>query len=192
MLLENFPELRIVESETDVREAFEQCSMLVHGSAPIVADRNIRAWKEKTGKPYGLYGVTVDGLWTEDKKTTLSEADFVFCRDSLSQYFLYQQNLKCPMIGFAPDSTFGMKLGKDDSAEKFMKDNGLEPGQFACVVPRMRLTPASFDDDHFHYTDPWRESSAMNNVESDMGREWPYDPGYCIICFGIRDLELTR
>ena len=70
MLLENFPQLRIVESETDVREAFEQCSMLVHGSAPIVADRNIRAWKEKTGKPYGLYGVTVDGLWTEDKKTT--------------------------------------------------------------------------------------------------------------------------
>jgi hypothetical protein len=112
----------------------------------------------------------VDGLWTGEKKAALSEAEFVFCRDSLSQYFLYQQDLKCPMIGFAPDSTFGMKLGKDASAEKFMKDNGLEPDQFICVVPRMRFTPASFDDEHFNYTDPRRESSAVNNVESDMAK----------------------
>lgn len=170
MLLDNFPGLRIVECEAEITAAFEQCDMLVHGSAPIVADRDIRSWKEKTGKPYGLYGVTVDGLWTAEKKTALSEADFVFCRDSISQYFLYQQDLKCPMIGFAPDSTFGMKLGKDASAEKFMKDNGLEPDRFICVVPRMRFTPASFDDEHFNYTDPRRESSAMNNVESDMAK----------------------
>jgi len=170
MLLENFPGLRIVETKAELDEAFEQCDMLVHGSAPIVADQSIKPWKEKTGKPYGLYGVTVDGLWTEEKKTALSEADFVFCRDSLSQYFLYQQNLKCPMIGFTPDSTFGMKLGKDASAEKYMKENGLEPEQFVCVVPRMRLTPASFDDDHFNYTDPWRESHAMDNLESDMAK----------------------
>ena len=170
MLQKNFPGLRMAESESELKEAFEQCDLLVHGSAPIVADRDIRSWKEKTGKPYGLYGVTVDGLWTEEKKRALTEADFVFCRDSLSQYFLYQQDLKCPMIGFAPDSTFGMKLGKDDSAEKYMKDNGLEPDRFVCVVPRLRFTPAAFDDDHFNYTDPRRESAAMGNVESDMAK----------------------
>lgn len=28
--------------------------------------------------------------------------------------------------------------------------------------------------------------------EDVMGREWPYDPGYCVICSGIRDFEFTR
>ena len=170
MILKNFPDLRIVESESELAEAFKECDLLVNGSGPCVDSGNIQTWKKQTHKPYGLFGVSVDGLWDEQKKTVLSNAAFVFCRDSLSEYFLKQQNLQCPIIAFTADSTFGLSLEKDSSADQFLKENGLEPEKFVCVIPRLRFTPASFDEDHFYYKDPKREVPSMNKIESDMAK----------------------
>ena len=170
MILKNFPDLRIVESESELAEAFKECDLLVNGSGPCVDSGNIQTWKKQTHKPYGLFGVSVDGLWDEQKKTVLSNAAFVFCRDSLSEYFLKQQNLQCPIIAFTADSTFGLSLEKDSSADQFLKENGLEPEKFVCVIPRLRLTPTSFDEDHFYYDDPARETASMNKIESDMAK----------------------
>ena len=116
------------------------------------------------------FGVSVDGLWDEQRRTVLSNAAFVFCRDSLSEYFLKQQNLQCPVIAFTSDSTFGLSLEKDSSADQFLKENGLEPEKFVCVIPRLRFTPASFDEDHFYYNDPEREAASMSKIESDMAK----------------------
>ena len=168
MILKNFPDLRIVESESELAEAFKECDLLVNGSGPCVDSGNIQTWKKQTHKPYGLFGVSVDGLWDEQKKTVLSNAAFVFCRDSLSEYFLKQQDLQCPVIAFASDSTFGLSLEKDSSADRFLQENGLEPEKFVCVIPRLRFTPASFDEDHYYYNDPGREAPSMNKLESDM------------------------
>ena len=170
MILRNFPGLRIVESDAELAEAFGECDLLVNGSGPCVDSGNIQTWKKQTHKPYGLFGVSVDGLWDEQKKTVLSNAAFVFCRDSLSEYFLKQQDLQCPVIAFASDSTFGLSLEKDSSADQFLKENGLEPEKFVCVIPRLRFTPASFDEDHFYYNDPEREAASMSKIESDMAK----------------------
>jgi len=170
MILKNFPDLRIVESESELAEAFKECDLLVNGSGPCVDSGNIQTWKKQTHKPYGLFGVSVDGLWDEQKKTVLSNAAFVFCRDSLSEYFLKQQNLQCPIIAFTADSTFGLSLEKDSSADQFLKENGLEPEKFVCVIPRLRFTPASFDEDRFYYNDPMREAASMSKIESDMAK----------------------
>ena len=170
MILKNFPDLRIVESESELAEAFKECDLLVNGSGPCVDSGNIQTWEKQTHKPYGLFGVSVDGLWDEQRRTVLSNAAFVFCRDSLSEYFLKQQNLQCPVIAFTSDSTFGLSLEKDSSADQFLKENGLEPEKFVCVIPRLRFTPASFDEDHFYYNDPEREAASMSKIESDMAK----------------------
>ncbi len=168
MLLTNFPGLRLVESEADIQEAFEKCSMLINGSGPGIESWSLGEWHARTKKPYGFYGISADGLWTEKKKTLLNDADFIFCRDSLSQYFLHQQQLDCPIIDFVPDSTFALQLGKNAGAEKYLRENGLEPGKFICVIPRLRYTPADFDDEHFYYKDPKRQNPSEEHLESDM------------------------
>ncbi len=68
MMLENYPGLRIVESEEDVLDAFDKCEMLIHGSGPIVNSTAIEKWRKFSDKPYVIYGVTTDGLWTPEKK----------------------------------------------------------------------------------------------------------------------------
>ena len=100
MLLKNFPGLRIVESDAEIQEAFEKCSMLINGSGPGIESWSLKEWRARTKKPYGFYGISADGLWTEEKKTILNDAAFIFCRDSLSQFFLRQQQLACPVIEF--------------------------------------------------------------------------------------------
>ena len=170
MILKNFPGLRIVESDSELTEAFRECDLLINGSGPCIAADDIQTWEKRTHKPYGFFGVSVDGLWDEQKRTVLSKAAFVFCRDSLSEHFLKQQNLQCPVIGFTSDSTFGLSLEKDSSADRFLKENGLEPEKFVCVIPRLRFTPTSFDEDRFYYKDPIRETASMEQIEADMAK----------------------
>lgn len=168
MLLENFPGLRIVESESEIQEAFDTCSLLINGSGPGMEMGSLREWRARTKKPYGFYGISADGLWTEEKREILNDAAFVFCRDSLSQYFLHQQKLDCPVIDFAPDATFALQLGKNANAVKYLSENDLEPGKFICVIPRLRYTPADFDEEHFYYKDPKRQNPSEEHLESDM------------------------
>lgn len=44
-------------------------------------------------------------------------------------------------MGFAPDGTFSFDLRNDPAGDAFVKTNGLEPGRFIAVIPRLRLTP---------------------------------------------------
>ena len=170
MILKNFPGLRIAETDAELAEAFRECDLLVNGSGPCIDCSSIQTWETQTHKPYGLFGVSADGLWDDRKRTVLSNAAFVFCRDSLSEHFLKQQNLQCPVIAFTPDSTFGLSLEKNSSADRFLQENGLEPEQFVCVIPRLRFTPASFDEDRFYFNDPMREAASMDKIEPDMAK----------------------
>jgi len=42
---------------------------------------------------------------------------------------------------FIPDTTFAFDARDDAAAIQFMRSNALEPGRFACIVPRYRWTP---------------------------------------------------
>ena len=170
MLLENFPGLKIAEDDEALRKAFDECDLLVNGSGPCIEADGIRLWREQTGKPFGFFGVSVDGFWDAARHDLLSDASFIFCRDSLSEHFLKQQKLKCPVISFVPDSTFGLKLKKTDDGRAFMQENHLEPGKFVCAIPRLRFTPSSFDEDHFYYQDRAREAATLAHLEEDMAK----------------------
>jgi hypothetical protein len=141
MLKRNFPKLRFAKSAEEVKTAFTECDFLLHGSGSgFVAEKHVAQWREQTGKPYGIYGITLTGL-DEHAADLINGARFIFFRDSVSLQTAKEQGLKCPVMEFAPDGAFGVNLRNDEPAIAFLKANGLEEGKFLCVIPRYRYTP---------------------------------------------------
>ena len=153
ILLERFPTLQIVADEAALEQAFAQCDFLLHGSGPsLVAERSVVRWSEETGKPYGVYGITLPprkSSQTADVASdalartveVLSAAQFVFFRDSKSLAFAREQGCTCPVMEFGPDGAFACDLRDDARAETFLAAHELEAGKFLCCIPRLRYTP---------------------------------------------------
>ena len=141
MLLRRFPKLAIVQGRDRLQAAFAECDFLLHGSGPsLVAANDVAKWKQETGKPYGIYGIT---LPTADAKTLdlISAARFTFFRDSVSLKLAKDKGATCPVMEFGPDGAFGVDLRNDATAAAFLNANGLEEGRFLCCIPRLRYTP---------------------------------------------------
>ncbi len=149
MIRRRFPRLRIARGGLDaagkpatpeLREAFERAHLFLHGSGPsVVAQAHLEAWRRVTGKPYGVYGVTL-GEIDDPLRELLSGAAFVFCRDTDSLAHL-RTRVEGPVLDFAPDATFAIDLKDEERALPFLKERGLEEGRFIAVVPRLRFTP---------------------------------------------------
>ncbi|MGD7707443.1 polysaccharide pyruvyl transferase family protein [Microlunatus sp. Y2014] len=144
-------------------DLIDSCDVLVHGSAPFfVADREFASWRRRTSKPYGLFGVTFDPIapfhMTLDQAVTMVDAidgdllapghreildgaSFVHCRDSLSLRFLQGQDIGADRLSFGPDATLAYEVGDEAGAEQIIGEYGLVPGEFLCVVPRVRFAP---------------------------------------------------
>lgn len=151
MLQRRFPKVKIVEGKEEVDAAIAHSDFLLHGSGPsLTARKDVARWAA-TGKPYGIYGITFPGYYGEPSAATkaafpmevelLTKAQFAYFRDSISLQFAKDHGVKCPIMGFAPDGAFAVDLQNDAAAEAFMKEHGLEAGQFLCVIPRQRFTP---------------------------------------------------
>ena len=150
MLLRRFPKLRIT---FDQKEAFTH-DFLLHGSGPfLVARKHVEAWKKETGKPYGIYGITMaaggdtgmrslssNGL-DENTKHLLDNAAFVFLRDGVSLDVVKKAGVRAPVIEFAPDGAFAADVRDDATAGAFLQQNGLHDGGFLCFLSRLRHSP---------------------------------------------------
>jgi polysaccharide pyruvyl transferase WcaK-like protein len=154
LLLARFPKLKIAKKNSpELKKAFEECDFLLHGSgASLVAQNDVIKWHEETGKPYGIYGITLP-LKKSSKTTATSEeamqktievlsgAQFVYFRDSHSLALAKEKGCEAPVMEFGPDGAFACDLRDDEKADAFLKANGLEKGNFICVIPRLRYTP---------------------------------------------------
>jgi hypothetical protein len=149
MLRRAFPKVRILsgriradgEPTPEVHAAFGEADLLLHGSGPsLVAQRALAAWRKKTGKPYGIYGITFSSGDTE-AIDLLTNARFVYFRDSVSLATAKKKGVTCPIMEFGPDGTFGVTLRNDTAAKAFLAANELTPGKFLCCIPRLRFTP---------------------------------------------------
>jgi polysaccharide pyruvyl transferase WcaK-like protein len=150
MLEQRFPAVSIVQAEQDIEKAFAEADLFVHGSGPsLVGRQNIVRWIEKTGKPFGIYGITFPGRYVaRDVELTaapldvelLNKAAFVFFRDSVSLAFAKETGITCPIMEFGPDGTFAVDVQNEDAAIAFLKEHGLEEGKFMCCIPRYRYT----------------------------------------------------
>lgn len=152
MLMKRFPKLVILKKE-ELKQAFEECDFLLHGSGPsLVAQNDVVKWKEATGKPYGVYGITVAAQASTSTKpasetyiaktiAVLSGAKFAFFRDTVSLGLVKKLGCTCPILEFGPDGAFATDLRDDEKALAFLKEHGLEEGKFLCCIGRLRFTP---------------------------------------------------
>jgi hypothetical protein len=146
-----FPKLRIVKgsigetgkaSTPELQDAIGWCDFLLHGSgASLVAAKDVAAFVKHTGKPFGVYGIKHGSFFSGNDKDILSQAKFVFFRDSVSLEKARAEGVKSPVMEFGPDGAFGCDLRNDARATAFLRANGLEEGKFLCCIPRLRYTP---------------------------------------------------
>ena len=147
-----FPNLIIVKgtigangkaSKPELADALAWTDFLLHGSGPsLVAARDVAAFAKHVGKPYGVYGITHGtNPPNADERTVFDGARFVFFRDELSLKLARTQNLKSPIVDFAPDGAFACDLRNDAAADAFLAAHDLTPGQFLCCIPKLRFTP---------------------------------------------------
>lgn len=154
LLRREFPKLKIAKPRSEeLKRAFQECDFLLHGSgASIVAERDLERWREETGKPYGIYGITFP--MKKSSATTarneeamarsvevLNHARFVFFRDRKSLELAKSLGASAPVMEFGPDGAFACDLRDEPAADRFLAENRLEPQKFLCCIPRLRYTP---------------------------------------------------
>lgn len=146
----NFPKVNVLygnvngQKEVDNPEllkAFNESDILVHGSGPLlVAADHVASWIKYTGKPFGIFGVTLQSP-NEYHQELLKKAAFIFTRETHSIQHLKKAGIEGEHIGFAPDATFFLNIRDDKKAEEFLALNQLEDKKFICAIPRLRYTP---------------------------------------------------
>jgi polysaccharide pyruvyl transferase WcaK-like protein len=179
LLVKAFPKVRFVDgvidregkpSTPELARAFADCDVAVHASAAhFSASADFAAWRQLTGKPYGVLGITFDpvsgmgggrsaegGTLAQLRaamgklpptrldpalRTLVDGAAFLFLRDTLSLDTARHFGVKAPVLEFGPDTVFSFDLRDDAKARAFLASSGLEPGKFVCVIPRLRYTP---------------------------------------------------
>jgi polysaccharide pyruvyl transferase WcaK-like protein len=151
LLMTYFPKLTIAKGKIDdngqpstpeLKAAFAQADLFVHGSGPyVLAQAHMEAWRKLTGKPYGIFGVTIGGELNDPFVDLLNGAAFVYLRDTVSLTVLQNKGIKSPVLAFGPDATFAIPFRNDQKAGAYLKANGLVDKQFICVIPRLRHTP---------------------------------------------------
>jgi polysaccharide pyruvyl transferase WcaK-like protein len=150
LLKRNFPKVRIIHGNVnadssvdseDVKAAFAEADLMIHGSGPsVVGKTNLEAWVKVTGKPFGIFGTTIQ---TIDKSLAelLKKALFIYTRETASLKVLADSGIKAKSQFFVPDATFFLSLKNDEKAATFLAEKNLEEKKFICVIPRLRRTP---------------------------------------------------
>lgn len=171
MLKKRFPKLTIVQgtlsekgefSTPELSEAISQADIFVHNSGPsMLSWKEALLFKQLTGKPYGVYGVTY-GLYGTPEKEALNEAAFVYFRDTVSLDRAKQDSIHCAILEWAPDAAFATDVTDDDKALAYLKENGLEAGKFICCNPNHRRTPFW---EHAYKKRPFDQAVHIRNEE---------------------------
>jgi hypothetical protein len=171
LIKRRFPNVQIVQGNMDaegkastleLEQAFTSADIFINNSGPATLGwAEASMFKKKTGKPFGVYGVTY-GLYGTPEKAVLSEADFLYFRDSVSLARAKSEGINAPIMEFGPDAAFGIDITDDTSANKFLKANGLEEGKFLCCIPKHRHTPTWL---HKHKNRPFDEQRHKRNEE---------------------------
>lgn len=154
MIHRRFPHLSIVmgsigtdgrATNRELQEAVDRSVFVLHGSGPLlVGHEDMIAYTKHTGKSFGVFGITYGGYnesnWPE-MKTILSQAQFIYFRDSVSLEKALGDGITSPLMKFGPDGAFAVDLRDEQRAQAFLAANELYEGQFLCCIVRNRYTP---------------------------------------------------
>lgn len=147
---EYFPKVRVLygnvneKAEIDnpeLLQVFNESDILLHGSVPLlVGADHVASWIMHTGKPFGVFGVTLQSP-NEYHQELLKKAAFIFTRETHSIQHLKKAGIEGDHILFAPDATFFLHIRDDEKVDRFLTSNRLEDKKFICAIPRLRYTP---------------------------------------------------
>lgn len=182
MLQARFPRVPIVQKGADVQRAMRECDFLLHGSGPsLVAHKHVKLWREKTRKPYGVFGITVPAI-NKEIRDHLTNAAFVFFRDTVSLKLARTKGVKCPVMEFGPDGAFAVDVRNDKAAQAYLRAHGLQSGQFLCCIPRLRYTP------YWKIKD--RPFDKVKHARNEKMKEHDHAPLRQAICAVVRQTKL--
>jgi hypothetical protein len=198
MLVRNFPNVQIIYGSADenggfdsedVMKAFDESDIMVHGSGPsVVGERCLRAWVKNTGKPFGIFGTTIQWI-NEGLKELLNKASFIYTRETASLDILQANGISGHQIFFAPDATFYLSILDEEKATIFLDDYGLKERKFICTIPRLRYTPyhkikqVNWDEEKIHEV----EETNIKYKEEDHAKlreaiiTWVRETGYKVL-----------
>src|SRR5690606_14731603 len=135
MLRGRFPRPRIAREQLageqrddapTLDRAIEQDVQPLHGSAPsIVCPTVNQQRREAPIKPYGIVRGTISNINVGTRETR--------SLDLVREHGLDGR--------FVPEATLALDLRDEPAADRLLDEHGLEPGRFACFVPRLRWTP---------------------------------------------------
>lgn len=172
-----FPSLRVVQGRIGpdgradnaaLEDAVGWADFLLHGSGPsLVGAADVAAFIRRTGKRFGVYGITHGSYFSGDDAGLLSKADFVFFRDSVSLAHAVKEGVHAPVMEFGPDGAFACDLRNDGSASAFLAAHDLRPGRFLCCLSRLRYTPYWKIPGDARPMDPAREARNQAMKEHD-------------------------
>jgi polysaccharide pyruvyl transferase WcaK-like protein len=135
----------------ELQKAFEETDLFLYNSGMVInyGLHGVHDW-EKTlgsvmplylagnlGKPYGTWAQTFDTFAPPSPivlKRVLSDAKFLFTRDSISIGILKEAGIAGPHIAFAPDIAFQYRQKNDAAANAYLQAAGLERGKFLVAI----------------------------------------------------------
>lgn len=176
LIKNRFPRVGIVEGELDASgeptdpatiAAIEGADFFLHGSGPAaIGWRHAEAFVRRTGRPFGVFGVTY-GLYGCMERETLSRAAFVYFRDSASLALARSEGVRAPIMEWAPDTAFAFDLRDDSRADAFLASRGLETGKFLCCISRFRYSPYWLMSGHDTALDPVKHARNEEKKHAD-------------------------
>lgn len=150
MMKRRFPKLKFVEGKLDAQgkapnaaleKSIAEADFLLHNSGPATIAWADLAHFKKIGKSFGVYGVTY-GLYGMQEKNILSDAAFVYFRDSVSLQKAKADGIHAPIMEFGPDAVFSIDVTNDEKAIAYLQSVNLQEGKFLCCIPKQRHTPS--------------------------------------------------
>ena len=156
MILRRFPNLKIIRQDHEVQSAFQECDFFLHGSGPVLVGQDeLLRWRKETGKPYGVFGIGIGNRRAAEQRDLLSNAEFLFFRETVSLKRAQDNGVECPIMAFGPDATFSADVRNDPAANRFLSAHDLEHGKFLCCIPRYRRYPLPVGKEYWEVSTPF-------------------------------------
>jgi polysaccharide pyruvyl transferase WcaK-like protein len=194
--------------DPSLEKAFGEADLFLFNSGPIysyglheVYDWNrsmgnalFAMYAKQRGVPYGMYGQSYDRFaWPSPLlfNRVLSEAAFVYPRESDSWQHLKDLGVKPPVLEVGPDIAFHFRLRNDGPARSFLSAKGLESGKFLVTMahyatmdrPGVKDHGASHLEKQRAVLQRWIRETGMpvlvvaeDDREVAFGKQWLIDP----------------
>lgn len=105
ILRARFPKLIIAKTKAEQQTALAECDFFLHGSGPSLVGLKELIQARNAGKPYGIGGVTMNDNQITDQRELLSNAKFIFLRDTDSMRAVQAGGITGPQPWSAWSST---------------------------------------------------------------------------------------